>query len=137
MDTETMIREVNAVAEKHKNDFVPTFQTNITAMCRDILPKLEKLKEYEELEEQGLLLRLPCKVGDTVYGIRKSSYCPSGICRSGKSCSECRENAPYRKYKKKFKMDDLKEIGKSIFLTEDEADEALKNVRKSITESSL
>lgn len=28
---------------------------------------LEKLAEYEDLEEQGLLLRLPCNVGDTVY----------------------------------------------------------------------
>ena len=27
----------------------------------------EKLGEYEDLEEQGLLLKLPCKVGDTVY----------------------------------------------------------------------
>lgn len=25
------------------------------------------IAEYERLEEQGLLLRLPCKVGDTVY----------------------------------------------------------------------
>lgn len=31
----------------------------------------EKLAEYEDLEEQGLLLRLPCKVGDTVYIITK------------------------------------------------------------------
>lgn len=30
-----------------------------------------KLKEYEDLEEQGLLLRLPCKVGDTVYEVQK------------------------------------------------------------------
>ena len=29
----------------------------------------EKLAMYEDLEEQGLLLRLPCKVGDTVYPI--------------------------------------------------------------------
>lgn len=28
---------------------------------------IERLAEYEDLEEQGLLLRLPCKVGDTVY----------------------------------------------------------------------
>ena len=28
-----------------------------------------KLKEYEDLEEQGKLLRLPCSVGDTVYDI--------------------------------------------------------------------
>ena len=28
---------------------------------------LEQLKSYKDAEEQGLLLRLPCKVGDTVY----------------------------------------------------------------------
>ena len=30
-----------------------------------------KLAEYEDLEEQGLLLKLPCKVGDTVYSITR------------------------------------------------------------------
>lgn len=33
---------------------------------RDIINKLAK---YEDAEEQGSLLRLPCKVGDTVYAI--------------------------------------------------------------------
>lgn len=28
---------------------------------------LEKSKEYQQLEEQGRLIKLPCKVGDTVY----------------------------------------------------------------------
>ena len=28
-----------------------------------------KLKEYEDLEEQGRLVKLPCKVGDTVYHV--------------------------------------------------------------------
>ena len=28
---------------------------------------INKLAAYEDAEEQGLLLRLPCKVGDTVY----------------------------------------------------------------------
>lgn len=49
MNTETMVRELNAVVEKHKNDFVPTFQLNITAMCKDIIPKLEQLTEYEKI----------------------------------------------------------------------------------------
>ena len=30
---------------------------------------LEELKRYRDLEEQGRLLVLPCKVGDTVYEI--------------------------------------------------------------------
>ena len=34
--------------------------------CRMIL---EKLADYEDLEEQGLLVRLPCKVGTEVFVI--------------------------------------------------------------------
>lgn len=37
-------------------------------MCK-IYIALDRLKEYQRLEEQGLLLRLPCKVGDTVYAL--------------------------------------------------------------------
>lgn len=33
----------------------------------DIRAVLKKLAAYEDLEEQGLLVRLPCKVGDDVY----------------------------------------------------------------------
>ena len=36
---------------------------------RQVKEYLEELKRYRDLEEQGLLLRLPCKVGDTVYAI--------------------------------------------------------------------
>ena len=32
-----------------------------------------KLREYEDLEEQGLLLKLPCKVGDKAYYVHKGS----------------------------------------------------------------
>ena len=28
---------------------------------------IEKLATYEDLEEQGLLIKLPCKIGDTVF----------------------------------------------------------------------
>lgn len=28
-----------------------------------------KLKEYEDLEERGLLIRLPCKVGDVLWNV--------------------------------------------------------------------
>lgn len=35
----------------------------------------KKLAEYEDLEEQGLLLRLPCRIGDDVYFIpSKTNY---------------------------------------------------------------
>ncbi len=36
----------------------------------------EKLKYYEDAEEQGLLLRLPCKMGDTLYRVNKGAKEP-------------------------------------------------------------
>lgn len=49
-----------------------TFDLDITCEKREIekIVKLgEKLKHYEDLAEKGLLVELPCKVGDTVYAI--------------------------------------------------------------------
>ena len=63
MDTKTMINQLKYEAEKHKNDSLFTGQTNITALCSDVIPKLEKLAEYEIAEEEGRLVVLPCKVG--------------------------------------------------------------------------
>ena len=37
--------------------------------CDAIYDALEKLKEYEDLEEQGLLLKLPCKLRSELYDI--------------------------------------------------------------------
>ena len=49
-----------------------TFDLDITCQpseARKILNLATKLKDYEDLEEQGLLLRLPCKIGDTIYEV--------------------------------------------------------------------
>nr|DAJ88610.1 MAG TPA: hypothetical protein [Caudoviricetes sp.] len=35
--------------------------------CSLMLDACKKLAEYEQLEEQGLLVRLPCKVGDMLW----------------------------------------------------------------------
>lgn len=37
--------------------------------CEEIDAVYRKLKDYEDLEEQGRLIKLPCKVGDTVWQI--------------------------------------------------------------------
>ena len=36
---------------------------------KQVAEYLKKLKEYKDLDGQGLLLRLPCKVGDKLYRI--------------------------------------------------------------------
>lgn len=45
---------------------------------------MKKLYDYEEAEENGLLLHLPCKVGDTVYSVSFK-----------KKCAETEENGGY------------------------------------------
>ena len=47
---------------------IALFYRNLWAMA-DLR---EKLKYYEDAEEQGLLLRLPCKVGDTAWYVSRS-----------------------------------------------------------------
>lgn len=48
METETMIRQLKCTANKHMHDTLRTFDTNITALCNDVIPKLETLKKYED-----------------------------------------------------------------------------------------
>ena len=43
--------------------------------CMYISDALEKLANYEDLEEQGRLIKLPCKVGNTVYRYVEEKGC--------------------------------------------------------------
>lgn len=45
--------------------------------CNEIYNALSKLRYYEDAEEQGRLLILPCKEGDTIYRIVK--FCGENI----------------------------------------------------------
>lgn len=60
----------------------------------------EKLAEYEDLEEQGRLLKLPCEIGHRVYMIYQ--FC-------GEGAWEIEEH--------KIRLEDLENIGKTVFLT--------------------
>lgn len=73
---------------------------------------LGKLAEYEDLEEQGRLSKLPCKVGDDVYyilSIPNKTPCAIDKC--------------------KFELSDINKIGKTLFLTREEAEAKLKELR--------
>ena len=84
----------------------------------------EKLKEYEDLEEQGRLIKLPCKVGDTAYEI-------TGATTHGYDWK-------YLTYEKAyvhgtvFNLGRLYDIGKTVFLTKSEAEAKLKELRGDI-----
>lgn len=48
-------------------DNVPDGKSGVLVKQHDYASAAEKLADYEDAEEQGLLRQLPCKVGDTVY----------------------------------------------------------------------
>ena len=80
--------------------------------CEEIDAVYRKLKEYEDLEEQGRLIKLPCKVGDGVYyilGIPNKTPCVIDKC--------------------KFELSDINKIGKTLFFTREEAEAKLKELR--------
>lgn len=61
-------------AEKFdSNDSVENYMKANCIKCAEeheqLAEWLEELKSYKDAEEQGLLVRLPCKVGDTMYDI--------------------------------------------------------------------
>lgn len=91
-----------------------------------------KLAEYENLEEQGRLIKLPCNIGDTVY-VKMASYCnvlyakaevrdfthftSYGFCVVVTSNHFDKQNIPFT------------EFGKTVFLTKEEAESKLKELR--------
>lgn len=91
------------------------------------------LREYKELEEQGLLLKLPCKVGSTIYQLINShiyEYKVIGICFDIFQNKWMYEVA-YEIGLEWFKtMCDFDVFGKSktVFLTKEEAEQALKRL---------
>lgn len=57
-------------------DITPDGESNVWVKNHDYIKASEKLAEYEDLEEQGLLVRLPCKVGTEVFAILpRDSHC--------------------------------------------------------------
>lgn len=94
-----------------------------------------KLREYEIAEEQGLLLRLPCKVGDNVYKIWSCG-------KNGKSVAEFRishididdlQNIEFafistKNISTSYWFCKIGDFGKTVFLTKEEAEQALKQM---------
>ena len=77
----------------------------------------ESIAEYQRLEQEDLLVRLPCKVGDRVYCTYGRSYKVSGVEKGlgGIKIYGISDNF-------------LGYYGKEVFLTQAEAKQALKEV---------
>ena len=110
---------------------IPTFVNNVEYWLRVYF----KLKDYEDLEEQGRLVILPCKVGDTLYRVNKGAKEPVIMMRVLQL--HIKQLHKDRTAIKIITINDddmgencyfLENIGKTVFLTQAEAEQRLKEM---------
>lgn len=128
--TERKYGEIVSVKNEETGISCSSFCNNCsqgTGNCKYVKEMVEKLAEYENLEERGKLLKLPCKVGDVVFiPIDFQRKIHQGIVIDIK----------YSKIRKGFVArirtigDDMfykkfEDFGKTVFLNRNQAEEAL------------
>lgn len=97
---------------------------------------IDKLAEYEDLEEQGRLLKFPCKVGDMVWDIdfgRPCSYEVTGFSFGSLNDDDWEEEKVLGQVVVYYTNSNgsitgtfaVSEIGKTVFLTRQEAEDKL------------
>lgn len=136
MNIDEFIEHTQETARKHRShaDFFKSDNPMRTACiksaedCEQLADCLTKFKEYQQLEEQGRLLKLPCKTGDTVwnysyFGLRDYKVTYMGFDKDGLLYFDCESGITYsfRCYLKDFKD--------KIFLAKSEAEAKLKELR--------
>ena len=95
---------------------------------------LQKLADYEDLEEQGRLVKLPCKIGTKVYNITWWDDVQEKVVVKGKTYY--RTIHKHKVSKSTFGYTDIDDFGKTVFLTKSEAEAKLKELRGGENESS-
>lgn len=97
---------------------------------------LTKLAVYEDLEEQGLLVRLPCKIGDTVYRVNagaKQPIIPMTVSEIHFLCYKNERTVRFDAIDKEYMGEScyrLEDIGRIVFLTHEEAEKKLEEMQK-------
>lgn len=114
-----------------------------TTQGEKIATILKKLADYEDLEEQGRLIKLPCKVGDKIFldfagfGKDVDKFTVKDFhldCfKNGETILFCDYESNDRTLSGQI---DVMEFGKTVFLTKSEAEAKLKELRGGEDESS-
>lgn len=86
---------------------------------------IDRLAEYEDMEEQGLLVRLPCKIGVTVYRFQR--YFNDATLKSEIKIKPCVVESVSTKciITTDHMVMLFSNFGKNVFLTREEAEKAL------------
>ena len=116
----------------------PDGESNVWVKNHDYIKASEKLAEYEDLEEQGLLVRFPCKIGDTVYRVNAGAKQPIIPMTVSEIHFLCYKNERAVRFDAIGKEDmgescyRLEDIGRIVFLTREEAEKKLEELKNEI-----
>ena len=106
------------------------FKRDIDTIGSYIWEIVKELKQYRDAEEQGLLLRLPCKIGRKVFYVQKCLAPSCKECKGFLRVDNCYCQYKARIFEQEFDYRHLKAFGKSVFLTKEEAEQALERMEK-------
>lgn len=126
------MERLTEIIEKYIEAYqLPPFGREVDGTVELLQEVSNKLAEYENAEEQGLLLRLPCKVGDIIY--KPNSITLSeivGIKIESIFITESEINISGRTIKMKYSFCcSPSDFGKTVFLTQAEAEQKLKELK--------
>lgn len=116
-------------------DITPDGESDVWVKQHDYISAVRKLCDYEDLEEQGLLVRLPCKVGTEVFvifpGINHYAKCQIKKIEIKPNIFEkiCYFIEPVVRRGQYLKYFNNK-FGETIFLTREEAEKKLKEMKE-------
>ena len=119
----------------HQNTYGCCFEDGELYWLKDVAELLEELKSYKEAEKQGLRVRLPCKVGDTVYRVNAGAKQPIIPMTVSEIHFLCYKNERAVRFDAIGKEDmgescyRLEDIGRIVFLTHEEAERKLEEMK--------
>ena len=117
-------------------DIAPDGESDVWVKQHDYISAARKLCDYEDLEEQGLLVRLPCKIGDTVYRVNagaKQPIIPMTVSEIHFLCYKNERTVRFDAIDKEYMGEScyrLEDIGRIVFLTHEEAEKKLEEMKK-------
>lgn len=90
---------------------------------------LEQLKEYKQLEEQGRLIKLPCKIGSVLYEIKDLTGFITERDIDKIEIFECPTPHIFLTSGRYYRMSASRDFGRTVFATKSEAEAKLKELR--------
>lgn len=90
---------------------------------------LEQLKEYKQLEEQGRLIKLPCKIGSVLYEINDLTGFITERDIDKIEIFECPTPHIFLTSGRYYRMSASRDFGRTVFATKSEAEAKLKELR--------